>query len=89
MAILAVSALAGAGIKYQLVKASNTVPEKTTVVSTEKAIPTQSSISPFVLEDTAANLDSVSKEEIARDSVETEVGRIPAVILENGIQDDS
>lgn len=85
MAILAVSALVGAGVKQALAS----TPEKATVVSTEKAVPTQGSITPFVQEDTAANLDPVSKEIAARDSVETDVEGVPTVILDCGIQDDS
>lgn len=84
MAILAVSALVGAGVKQAIAS----TPNKATVVSTE-AVPTQDSISPFVLEDTVACPDPVSKEKTARDSVETEVEGLPTVLIENGIQDDS
>ena len=87
MAILAVSAIVGAGVKQSIVKAFST-PEKTTVVSTE-VTPTQSNISPFVLEDIDACLDSVSKEIVTRDSVETEVEGVPTVIEEVGYLDDS
>lgn len=84
MAILAVSALVGAGVKQAIAS----TPDKATVVST-KAVPTQDGISPFVLEDTVACPDPVSKEKAARDSVETEVEGLPTVLIENGIQDDS
>ena len=84
MAILAVSALVGAGVKQAIAS----TPDKATVVST-KAVPTQDGISPFVLEDTVACPDPVSKEKTARDSVETEVEGLPTVLIENGIQDDS
>ena len=87
MAILAVSVIVGAGVKETVVKAAST-PEKATVVST-KAVPTQSSLSPFVLEKTNACLDSVSQENTARDSVETKVEGVPTVIEEVGYLDDS
>ena len=87
MAILAVSVIVGAGVKETVVKAAST-PEKATVVST-KAVPTQSSLSPFVLEKTNACLDSVSQENIARDSVETEVEGTPTIVEEIGYIDDS
>ena len=87
MAILAVSAIVGAGVKETVVKAAST-PEKATVVSTI-AGPTQSSISPFVVEDTVANLDSVSQASTARDSVETEVEGLPTVREKVGYLDDS
>lgn len=84
MAILAVSALVGAGLKQAIAS----TPEKTTVVSTE-AVPTQDGISPFVLEDTVACPDPVSKEITARDSVETDVEGEPTVRIEIGYIDDS
>lgn len=88
MAILAVSALAGAGIKHSFVKTDNAIPEKTTVVSTN-AVPTQNGTAPFIQGGTSTNPDSVSKDTTARDSVETKVGKLPAIVLENDIQDDS
>lgn len=87
MAILAVSAIVGAGVKETVVKAAST-PEKATVVSTN-VTPTQSSLSPFVLEETDACLDSVSQENVTRDSVETEVEGTSTVIKEVGYIDDS
>ena len=84
MAILAVSALVGAGVKQAIAS----TPEKATVVSTE-AVPMQDSISPFVLENTAARLDPAGKEIAARDSVEIEVEGLPTVRNEVSIQDDS
>ena len=87
MAILAVSVIVGAGVKETVVKAAST-PEKATVVST-KAVPTQRNLPPFVLEETNACLDSVSQENTARDSVETEVEGLPTVRKEIGYLDDS
>ena len=87
MAILAVSALVGAGLKVSASKA-NTEPEKATVVSTN-VTPTQSSITPFVLENTDAYPDSVSQEQVTRDSVETEVEGLPTVNKVVGYLDDS
>lgn len=84
MAILAVSALVGAGVKQAIAS----TPEKATVVST-KAVPMQDSISPFVLENTAACPDPAGKEIAARDSVEIEVEGLPTVRNEVSIQDDS
>ena len=86
MAILAVSVIVGAGVKETVVKAAST-PEKATVVST-KVTPTQSSISPFT-ENANACLDSVSQENVTRDSVETEVEGLPTVREEIGYLDDS
>lgn len=87
MAILAVSAIVGAGLKHSIVKYLNK-PEKATVVSTE-VTPTQSSITPFVLENTNACLDSVSQEKVTRDSVETEVEGLPTTLNEVSYIDDS
>lgn len=87
MAILAVSVIVGAGVKETVVKAAST-PEKATVVSTS-VTPTQSSLSPFVLEKTDACLDSVSQENVTRDSVETEVEGTPTKLIEVGYIDDS
>ena len=83
MAILAVSALVGAGLKQAIAS----TPEKTTVVSTE-AVPTQDSINLYKI-DTVACPDPVSKEITARDSVETEVEGEPTVRIEVGYIDDS
>ena len=87
MAILAVSALVGAGLKVSASKA-HIEPEKATVVSTN-VTPTQSSTSPFVLESTIACPDSVSKENVTRDSVETEVEGLPTESNEAEYLDDS
>lgn len=87
MAILAVSVIVGAGLKQSIEKYFDE-PEKATVVST-KVTPTQSSITPFVLEDTGACLDSVSQEIVTRDSVETEVEGLPTVRNEVSYIDDS
>lgn len=87
MAILAVSVIVGAGVKETVIKAAST-PEKATVVST-KVTPTQSSLSPFVLEKTDACLDSASQENVTRDSVETKVEGTPTVLEEVGYIDDS
>lgn len=86
MAILAVSVIVGAGVKTAV--ASSNTSEKATVVST-KVTPTRDSISPFVLENTDACLDPVSKEIVTRDSVETEVEGLPTERLEVDIIDDS
>lgn len=87
MAILAVSALVGAGIKHS-VSTTESIPEKATVVSTN-VTPTQNSVSPFVLENVDACLDSVSQEKVTRDSVETQVERAPAELGNIDYIDDS
>lgn len=87
MAILAVSVIVGAGLKQSIEKYFNQ-PEKATVVSTEAA-PIQSSITPFVLENTDACLDSEGKDIAARDSVETQLEETPTVLNEVGYIDDS
>ena len=71
MAILAVSALVGAGIKHSVSTTEN-MPEKATVVSTN-VTPMQSNTSPFILESIDACLDSAGQETVTRDSVETQV----------------
>lgn len=83
MAILAVSALVGAGVKQAIAS----TPNKATVVSTE-AVPTQDGINLYKI-DTVACPDPVSKEITARDSVETDVEGEPTVRIEVGYIDDS
>lgn len=85
IATFALCALVGAGVHQALADA----PEKATVVSTENAVPMQSNISPFVVEDVTACPDSASQEITARDSVETYVEGLPTTLGEVEIQDDS
>ena len=87
MAILAVGLIVGTGIKSAVSSADNT-PEKT-VVTTAVANPTHSSTSPFVLERVDANLDYVSKDTIASDSVVVEAEGIPTGNRESAFIDDS
>lgn len=85
IATFALCALVGAGVHQALADS----PEKATVVSTKNVAPMQSNISPFVLEDIEACLDSVGQEIAERDSVETEVEGLPTTLGEVEIQDDS
>lgn len=87
MAILLFGLVVGAGAKA-LVKKLTKTPEKTTVISTE-VTPTQTSITPFVAENTVARLESVSKEIVTRDSVEVEVEGLPTQIRNVELIDDS
>ena len=88
MGVLIASLIVGAGAKAVVNKITANEPEKAVVVSTE-VVPTQSSITPFVSEDTVAFPEIASKEITTRDRVETETEGLPTQRTENAYIDDS
>lgn len=88
MLVLLLGLVVGAGVKALTKKLDKVTPEKTVVAPTITT-PTQNGITPFVLENTVACPDSVSKDIVVRDRVEAETEGLPTALINVAYLDDS